>query len=335
MQSTSETAAVPTGLPSPEDPFTIEAIPSKGKGLVASRPIAAGTRLISEPPLFTTASLTDAATIEKDLGAIIRALPREGQRAFLSLHNNFPGQPAPFSNIVRSNGYPLGPSSDVGGLFPLVARLNHSCRPNAQHAWDAARGAETVYAVRDVAAGEELTLSYHNGGASADRRAALKQLFGFACACEACAQPAAALAASDARLAEAAALDGRIGDPATVRHRPADALRDCRALLRVYDLEDVRDLRVPRLYYDAFQIAAMHADAARAAVFAESARRAREICEGPDSEEVLNLRKLAEKPETFENWAATKKWRSDVKDANGKWKDVPRPVPADSPIWDA
>jgi hypothetical protein len=333
--STPETP-VPMGLPSPDDPFTLETIPSKGKGLVASRPIAAGTLLISEPPLFTTASLSDPATFEKDLGAIIRALPREGQRAFLSLHNNFPGQPAPFSNIVRSNGYPLGPSSDVGGLFPLVARLNHSCRPNAQHAWDAARGRETVHAVRDVAAGEELTLSYHNGGqASGERQAALRQFFGFACACAACARPAAELAASDARLRDAQALDARIGDARRVRDRPADALRDCRDLLRVYGLEDIRDLRVPRLYYDAFQIAAMHADAARASVFAESARRTREICEGADSDEVVNLRKLAEKPQTFENWGATKKWKSDIKDAAGKWKDVERPVSVESPIWEA
>ncbi|KAI1871694.1 hypothetical protein JX265_005680 [Neoarthrinium moseri] len=325
---------VPTGLPD-TDLFTLESIPSKGKGLVAAKPISAGTLLISEPPLFTTASLTDADNIEKDLGRIIRGLPKEGQRAFLALHNNFPGQPNPFSNIIRSNGYPLGPSSDVGAIFPLIARLNHSCRPNAQHAWNEALQRETVYAVRDVAPGEELTLSYHNGGPSAERRAALRQFFGFECACELCALPANKLARSDKHLRDAQALDERIGDSKRVKMQPEDALNDCRELLRVYEEEGITDLRVPRLYYDAFQICAMHSDAARASVFAESARIARELCEGPDSEEVANLKKLEAKPSSFENWGSTKRWKSETKDAAERYKNVERPVGGKSSIWGA
>jgi hypothetical protein len=331
-----EQATVPTGVPD-TDLFTIEAIPSKGKGLVASKAIPAGTLLISEPPLFTTASLTNAETIEKDLQAIVRALPKEGQKAFLFLHNNFPGQPNPFSNIIRSNGYPLGPNSDVGGIFPLIARMNHSCRPNAQHRWNPARGEQTVYAVRDVAAGEELTLSYHNGGPSAERKAALQQFFGFACACELCAQPAEALRKSDRRLRDAARLDESIGDARRVRLQPADALKDCKELLRIYEAEGVRDTRLPRLYYDAFQICAMHSDAARASVFAESARRVRELSEGPDSEEAAAMKVLEEAPETFENWgSASKKWLSKVSDRETRYKDIECPVSVKTTaIWEA
>ncbi|KAH8664377.1 hypothetical protein BX600DRAFT_512419 [Xylariales sp. PMI_506] len=325
---------VPTGLPE-TDLFTIEAIPSKGKGLVAQKPIPAGTLLISEPPLFTTATLTNPATFEKDLGAIIRALPKEGQRAFLSLHNNFPGQPNPFSNIVRSNGYPLGPNSDAGGLFPLIARMNHSCRANAQHSWNEGRSAQTVYAVRDIAPGEELTLSYHNGGPSSERRAALKQFFGFDCACEGgCALPAAELAASDARLRQAEVLDERIGDPRRARQQPAEALGFCRELRAVHEAEGVADLRAARLYYDAFQICAMHGDGARAAVFAESARKAREVCQGVDHEEVEALRKLEREPQSFDNWAATKRWASDVGERAAKYPDVKTPVDSASSIWE-
>lgn len=330
-----EQAEVPTGIPD-TDLFTIEAIPSKGKGLVASKAIPAGTLLISEPPLFTTASLTNAETIEKDLGAIVRALPREGQKAFLFLHNNFPGQPNPFSNIIRSNGYPLGPNSEVGGIFPLIARMNHSCRPNAQHAWNDKLGRQTVYAVRDVAAGDELTLSYHNGGPSSERRAALKQFFGFDCACELCALPPKQLRESDRRLRDAAKLDASIGDARRVRLTPADALKDCKELLRVYEAEGVRDTRLPRLYYDAFQICAMHADAARASVFAESARRVRELSEGPDSDEAAAMRGLEENPESFENWGSTKQWLSKVSDRETRYKDIECPVTVKmASIWDA
>ncbi|KAK9426737.1 putative SET domain-containing protein [Seiridium unicorne] len=326
---------VPTGLPD-TDLFTIESVPSKGKGLIASKPIPAGTLLISEPPLFTTASLTNADTIEKDLGVIVRSLPKEGQRAFLSLHNNFPGQPNPFSNIIRSNGYPLGPNSEVGGIFPLIARLNHSCLPNAQHSWNEKLQRQTVYAVRDVAAGAELTLSYHNGGPSTERKAALKQFFGFDCACELCSLPPEKLRKSDKRLRDAAMLDEMIGDSKRVQLQPADALKDCKELLRIYEKEGIKDKRLPRLYYDAFQICALHSDAARASVFAESARRARELCEGPESEEAASMKELQEAPEKFENWGSTEKWASKVADRETRYKDIECPVTVKTAsVWDA
>jgi hypothetical protein len=296
-----------------DEAYVLQPIPGKGKGLIATRAIRPGELILSEPPLFTTASLTNPETFEKDLGAIVKSLSKDGQRAFLSLHNNTPGA-NPFSNIVRSNGYPLGPNSDVGAIFPLVARLNHSCRPNAQHAWNEARGIEVVHAVRDIQEGEELTLSYLAGGPSKERQGSLKEYFGFDCACEACSLPAAELKASDARLQRAQKLDEAIGDPRRVRHLPDRALADCKALLDVYRDEVIFDLRLPRLYYDAFQIAAMHADAARASVFANACADARAVCEGEDSEEVKRMRELQAKPAEFDNWAATKKWASNVKD---------------------
>ncbi|KAL1585581.1 hypothetical protein WHR41_06041 [Cladosporium halotolerans] len=290
-----------------------QAIEGKGQGLVATRSLKPGDLILSEPPLFTTASLTNPATFEKDLGAIVKGLPKDGQRAFLSLHNNNPGSD-PFSNIVRSNGYPLGPDSDVGAIFPLVARLNHACRPNAQHTWNAKRGVEVVHAVREVKEGEELTLSYSMGGPSEERRGSLEAYFGFDCKCEVCSLPQAELEASDARLREAQKLDEAIGDPRRVRHLPERALADCKALLGVYREEGIFDLRLPRLDYDAFQIAAMHSDAARASAFAKLCAEARTVCEGEESEEVVNMRALEAKPASFPNWGATKKWKSKIED---------------------
>ncbi|PPJ52246.1 hypothetical protein CBER1_10515 [Cercospora berteroae] len=304
----------PSAIATDDPLFTQQEIPGKGKGLVANRSIPAGTLLISEEPLFTTESLQDANTVEKDLAAIVKALPKKGQRAFLSLHNNFKGEPNPFSNIVRSNGYPLGPSSGIGGIFPLVSRINHSCLPNAQHAWNSTQNRMLVHAVREIEEDEELTLSYLNGGPSATRQEILKQNFRFTCACELCSLSPQQLKSSDARLKRAQELDASIGDPRTVRNTPESALRDCRALLDIYEKEKVSDLRLPRLYYDAFQIVAMHSDAARAAAFARRARESRTICEGKDSDEVENLFMLEKSPEKYENFGVTKKWKSKVGD---------------------
>ena len=123
-----------------------------------------GQLLTSEAPLFTTESLTNEPTIENGLGAIVRSLPKESQRAFLSLHNNNPG-PKPFSKFIRSNRYPLGPSSDMECILPVVARINHFCLPNAQHAWNGKRLMQ-VHIVRDIPEGQKITLSYTTGGPS-------------------------------------------------------------------------------------------------------------------------------------------------------------------------
>ncbi|KAI6841288.1 hypothetical protein KC340_g2528 [Hortaea werneckii] len=289
--------------------FTLENVPGKGKGLIASQSIPKGTCIISEPPLFTTDALEDPNNIEKDLGRIVRSLSKEGQRAFLSLHNNNPGSD-PFSNIIRSNGYPLGPSSDIGGIFPLVARINHSCLPNAQHAWSDKHQKMLVHAVRNIEPGCELTLSYIAGGPSTERRKNIKTYFGFDCACELCSLAPEARKVSDERLQKAQKLDEAIGDPKRVRYTPDRALADCRELLSIYESEQVMDLRLPRLYYDALQICGMHSDQARVCVFAQRSRDARILCEGKDSSEAAALEKLVSKPSDFENFGVTKNWKS-------------------------
>lgn len=293
--------------------YALKDIPGKGKGLVASQALVPGALIIDEPPLFTTESLENPATIEKDLGAIVKSLPKKDQISFLSLHNNYPGK-NPFSNIIRSNGYPLGPSSDIGGIFLETARINHSCRPNAQHAWNDKLKRMLVHAVRNVQEGEEITLSYVAGGPSDARKEHIETYFGFDCGCEACSLPSHEQGVSDERLRKAQQLDEAIGDPKRVRHTPEKALNDCHALRKIYQEERIFDLRLPRLYYDAFQICAMHSDQARASGFARAARDTRIICEGRDSIEAAELEKLASNPEKFENFGVTTKWKSNVND---------------------
>ncbi|KAH8805677.1 hypothetical protein F5884DRAFT_455360 [Xylogone sp. PMI_703] len=294
--------------------FTIEDIPGKGKGVVAAQDISPGTCICRENPLFTTASLTSAATQEKDLAAIVRSLPKESQRAFLSLYNNNPGK-EPLSNIVRTNAYPLGPGSNIGAIFPVIARFNHSCRPNTQHAWNKILGVETCHVIRAVKKGDELTLSYHAGGPSSTRRQELKTYFGFDCTCEVCSLPEDKLALSDQRLARAQKLDAAIGDPKRVRLLPDRVLKDCKELLNIYREEGIADTRIPRLYWDAFQVAAMHGDKARASVFAERARDARILGEGEGSEDAIEMEGYRKAPGKWEGFAGKgRKWKSEIKD---------------------
>jgi hypothetical protein len=171
-----------------------------------------------------------------------------------------------------------------------------------------------VHAVRVIPAGEELTLSYLNGGPSTQRKQILKDNFRFDCACELCSLPPSEMAESDDRLRRAQALDEAIGDSKRVRNSPEQALADCRALRGIFQEEKISDLRLPRLYYDALQICAMHGDRARASVFARRAWQTRSICEGDKSAEVANLRQLEKDPGKFENFGVTMRWRSRLQD---------------------
>jgi len=306
----------PTNAPSNEANITlwrVDAIPGKGKGLFATQSIAPGTLILSDPPLITTDCITSMETTEKDLARALRALPKESQRQYLSLHNNYPGK-NPLSNIVRSNGYPLGPSSDVGGVFANVSRINHSCRPNAKHTWNSILKKQTVYALRTIPEGEEITLSYLESGSSAERQQTLKEAFNFTCACEVCSLPPAELKASDARILHAQRLDKTIGNWDSARNSPAKLMKNGRKLLSIYNEEGIKDDRLPNLYYDIFQIVNMHGDQARASAFAKKYCDLKVLSEGPDSTNALEVRELVRDPKGHKSFGETMDWKSEVRD---------------------
>ncbi|OAA54837.1 oxysterol-binding protein [Niveomyces insectorum RCEF 264] len=148
------------------------------------------------------------------------------QARYAALHEHrFPGEPARgrLFYIFRSNAYTITPvvsrssssssssssfSTDQKttttrwGMFPLMARINHSCRPNVANLWvptgDAAEeedsdddkaatyGHHVVWTTRDVAPGEELLISYVNLlQDTAGRQRSLDQ-YGFRCGCPVC-----------------------------------------------------------------------------------------------------------------------------------------------------
>lgn len=81
----------------------------------------------------------------------------------------------------------LGPGSHENGIFPRVARINHSCIPNAHHHWNQNTYCETIYAVKDIEKDEEILISYIN--TFVDRATRLKKLkyyFNFDCLCDTC-----------------------------------------------------------------------------------------------------------------------------------------------------
>ncbi|KAK1659872.1 hypothetical protein BDP55DRAFT_678143 [Colletotrichum godetiae] len=74
----------------------------------------------------------------------------------------------------------------------------------------------------------------------------------------------------------------------------------------------IADARIPRLYYDAFQIVIAKGDEARANVFAERASVERPIMEGSDSAVVHRLNKYATNPSSHVLHGTSKQWRQGV-----------------------
>jgi len=101
--------------------------------------------------------------------------------------------------------------SDHSGIFLEVSRFNHSCSPNARYSWNPDIKRMRVYALRDIAYGDEIFVSYLAsrsvyGSSRAERRTRLAERYKFACACAACGLQGPAAVASDKRRLQITAL---------------------------------------------------------------------------------------------------------------------------------
>ena len=288
--------------------YEIQSIRGKGKGLVALKDIERGKRILCEPALLTTEYISSVSQLESTISSKLKCLSEAQEQEFLSLYNNFPGK-QPCSGIVKTNALPLGAGSPVGGIFPTISRINHSCRPNTQHTWNRSAEREIIHAIRDIKKGEEITISYSLGGPSQSRRQHLKENFGFDCTCDLCSLTGEALKISDHRQELMRFFDDAIGNSDSVMESPGSTLAYCRELLSLYEMEAIADPRVARVYYDAFQICITHGDQARASVFAQKAYKTRLYLEGEDSPDTQKMKSFMANPADHLSFGFSQRWK--------------------------
>jgi hypothetical protein len=102
--------------------------------------------------------------------------------------------------IFVTNALPLGTQIQMGGIFPKIARINHSCRPNLNYHFNSATGTTSVHVIRPIAIGDELTQAYFPPCRPfKDRQSYLLNSFNFNCSCESCSLHGQARADSDSR----------------------------------------------------------------------------------------------------------------------------------------
>jgi hypothetical protein len=186
-------------------------VPNKGYGCFALAPIARGTRILEDQPLLVVTEghyllrdielvfegLTDAQkslyyTLHSGHGQDPRKWPsriaegvalRERQR-IQEQHDARTGQEPSLISIFQTNCMEVNQGAAV---FPHASRFNHCCNPNACFSWNAAIKRETIHIMKDVTAGEEITLSYCDMIHDKPSRSYELKHYGFECDCPACA----------------------------------------------------------------------------------------------------------------------------------------------------
>ncbi|KAI5894542.1 SET domain-containing protein [Schizophyllum commune H4-8] len=251
------------GFPHPVERPAIPAhriapVGGKGLGVFATRDIGPGDLIIAERPLlmvplgvptaenipahFTMQQMIQAslAEWEKALEILVERMLPERREAFMKLANSHTNDGSgPILGRIRTNGIAAsglhyqgkrGPEGRFSATCELISRANHSCSPNARYTFNKQTFTSRLRAVRDIKAGEEITITYSRLDVpSADRQKDLAP-YGFVCTCDACKGGAE----SDARRAK---IPSEIS-PALKRGR-IDQLLDLVALIERENLQDL------------------------------------------------------------------------------------------------
>lgn len=164
--------AAAEGLVNTAQHYLIKPTETKGLGAFATRDIAPGTVVISEPPIVVTRedsvnlaydSLNDA---QKRLFMSFTRSPQvsEGSSSSSGSGSGNKKSTASAAELVfQNNAYTwdaADPRGELAGLFPTLPRFNHDCSPNLTYQSDFEQGRGCFVAIVPVKAGQELCTSY-------------------------------------------------------------------------------------------------------------------------------------------------------------------------------
>jgi hypothetical protein len=182
--------AISTYTPRDACPYIeVRALIGKGLGIFAKKSIPRGTRVLAESPLLRATTFSNHGVDVQT--AFDNLTPRE-QEAFLDLHGYAS------ETLKKDNNWTMLPSLNRKVLaiyaanrwgrdvFQLASRFNHCCIPNLHNAYNPTIQKETFHSIRDIQAGEELTVSYLFGMCARDERQKQLKSWGFQCTCPTC-----------------------------------------------------------------------------------------------------------------------------------------------------
>lgn len=295
--------------------YALQDMPGKGKGLVAIKKISKGTRILSERPIITTPHGEPIKQLQTIVSQQVDALSECQRRTFLSMHNIYPYQNAAeqYFGIVRTNALPIETNGIGAGIFLEACRINHACDNNARKNWNEKVERHTVYALRDIEQGEEITIRYI--AISKNRKArqeAFQAKFGCECSCRLCSLPPEQSQESDKRLDEILRLEKLIGGVGIfgILSNPLRILRYVDQQVQLYNEQVPGDAGLSQGFLDAAQIVIANSDLARGRIFIEKAVLEWRTAFGSDSPEVAKYGVLANDPSKHELYGSSMAWRT-------------------------
>ena len=272
--------------------FTLREVEGKGLGAFAIQVFHRGDLILADKPLFIVDKPDSGGSVyQSNISSTFQKLSVDEKREFLSLKNGHAGSQHlsdPVLGIASSNAFAV--SDTASAICILASRFNHSCSPNARYSWHAEGGRLRIHALREIAIGEEIYVSYLSGrhvygSHRTDRQNRLK-IYGFICTCTVCSLPSSEQKASDTRRVEIARIWESV--PYFMPHQTADRLRAIVRAVRLLE-EESYAADADDFTNDAAAICACHADwesvrywatktyETRVAEFGEDSRRAAEV----------------------------------------------------------
>lgn len=193
------------GIDYASDAFEVRPVGKKGLGVVATKPIKRGELLLEEAPLLVFQNqsfdvlfgdlqeiLVDETSFDKWDTSLTETLKsrcnEEVFSKFWDLADSCSESVKTALGIARTNG--IGLSEDSAGLFLLLSRFNHSCKPNVHNSWQEDRQVQVLRSTCDIDRGQELCISYLSlltlCAPANERLGEISDRFGFDCICESC-----------------------------------------------------------------------------------------------------------------------------------------------------
>ncbi|KAG5934512.1 hypothetical protein E4U60_003810 [Claviceps pazoutovae] len=304
--------------PATDSMYALQEIPGKGKGLVATRHIPKGTRILCEEPLFAIPNVMDLEKRCRFICQQVDSLSNEQRQAFLSMHNIHPFNDTEERDIgiFETNSLPAGgmPIPHTRAIFLEACRINHDCKSNAIYDWNTHIKRNTVHAVRDINEGEEITVSYVVILKTREsRQRTLKNTYHFTCRCSLCSLPNEQSQERDRKIAQIVRL-GEFYVPKST-NSPPQALGYVDAQARLYNELYQEDCGHPYSYQYAVMIARAHGDLARIRVFAQRVVRSFVTILGTDSTESIQYANMAKNPASEPKLlSSSTRWKTSVND---------------------
>ncbi|KAF7922374.1 uncharacterized protein EAE97_011116 [Botrytis byssoidea] len=236
-------------------PFEIRQIPGRGMGVIATRPIKRGTILFAYPTIgiyhnsafprsHNSSSSPQNHTSLFSLSAA--QLPPSTSNLLYSLAAHEPHRQLHNGEgiIGRLNTNTFGEDflgQEHSIVVPETARLNHDCRPNANYYFDARTLMHYTVAGREIAVGEEVTITYTNPLIpSGSRRSALHHSWGFHCTCPHCLVPVPQRQHSNHLILSILSLQSALEYNSSSPFPPVDFIAKSLYLIELYKLEGLQ-----------------------------------------------------------------------------------------------